>query len=128
MPAVLSPSDLKIESDLPVALHRGICSTRNPSPHYIAFSYHKLSLTFYTHLSSISFVSIPKSVCEALSHPGWHQVMLDELSVLFKNNGTWELVSLPSKKFVVGCKWIFAIKGGPDGSIDHLKAQLVGKG
>jgi len=45
-----------------------------------------------------------------------------------QNNGTWELVPLPTRKFVVGCWWIFAIKVGHDGTIDCLKARLVAKG
>jgi len=72
-------------------------------------------------------VTISKAVCEALSHPSWCQVMTDELSVLH-NSGTWELVPLPSEKSVVGCRWVFAIKVGPDGTIDRLKARLVAKG
>jgi len=32
-------------------------------------------------------VSIPKSVSDALAHPGWLQAMLDELSTL-QNSGT----------------------------------------
>jgi len=72
-------------------------------------------------------VSIPKSVGEALAHLGWRQVMIDEMSVL-QNNGTRDLVPLPSEKFVVGCRWIFAIKVGFNGTIDCLKARIVAKG
>jgi len=39
-------------------------------------------------------MSIPKSVGDALAHPGWRQAMLDELSAL-QNSGTWELVFFP---------------------------------
>ena len=53
--------------------------------------------------------------------------MLDEMNAL-QNNGTWELVPLPSRKSVVGCRWIFAIKVGPDGTIVLLKAHVVAKG
>jgi len=53
--------------------------------------------------------------------------MLDEMNAL-QNNGTWELVPLPSRKSVIGYRWIFAIKVGPDGTIDRLKARLVAKG
>ncbi|KAK7376393.1 hypothetical protein VNO78_34678 [Psophocarpus tetragonolobus] len=53
--------------------------------------------------------------------------MLDELRAL-QNNGTWDLTPLPSGKSVVGCRWIFTIKVGPDGTIDRLKARLVAKG
>jgi len=49
--------------------------------------------------------------------------MLDEMNML-TNNGTSKLVPLPSRKFVVGCRWIFAIKVGLDGTIDRLKARL----
>jgi len=53
--------------------------------------------------------------------------MLDEISGLH-NSGTWKLVPLPSRKSVVGCKWVFTIKVGPDGTIDRLKARFVAKG
>ena len=72
-------------------------------------------------------MTIPKSVCDALAHPGWCQAMVDELSALH-NNGTWELVPLLYGKFVVGSRWVFAIKVGLDGIIDRLKARLVAKG
>ena len=67
------------------------------------------------------------SVGDALAHPSWRQAMLNERSAL-QNSGTWELVSLPSEKSVVGCRWVFAIKVGQDGTIDCLKARLVAKG
>ncbi|PKI34513.1 hypothetical protein CRG98_045050 [Punica granatum] len=43
-------------------------------------------------------------------------------------NGTWELVSLPPRKTVVGCRWVYTVKMSPSGSIDRLKARLVAKG
>jgi len=60
-----------VEPDLPIVICKGIHSTRNPSPHYTALCYHRLSQPFYTCLSCISYVSIPKSVGDALAHPGW---------------------------------------------------------
>ena len=71
-------------------------------------------------------MTIPKSVRDALAHLGWRQAMLDELSALH-NSGTWELVPLLSGKSVFGCRWVFAIKVGPYGTIDCLKARLVAK-
>ena len=62
---------------------------------------------------------------EALFHPGWHQVMLDEMIVLHIS-GTFDLVPLPNGKSLVRC-WIFAIKVGLDWKIDWLKARLVAK-
>jgi len=72
-------------------------------------------------------VTIPKTVREALAHPSWRQAIIDELSALH-NSATWELVPLLYEKSVVGCRWVFAIKVGPDGTIDRLKARLVAKG
>ena len=53
--------------------------------------------------------------------------MVDEMSALHKS-GTWELVSLPAGKSTVGCRWVYAVKIGPDGQVDQLKAHLVAKG
>ncbi|RDX85859.1 putative helicase CHR10, partial [Mucuna pruriens] len=77
----------------PIALQKGIRSTRNPHPIYLT-----------------------------LDHPRWRQAMALEQS------GTWELVSLPSGKKAIGCRWIFAIKVGPNGTVDRLKARFVAKG
>ncbi|XP_031104791.1 uncharacterized protein LOC116009796 [Ipomoea triloba] len=78
-------------------------------------------------LVGLSSVSVPKSVKEALSHPGWQQAMVDEIAVLH-SSGTWDLVPLPPGKTVVGCRWVYNVKVGPDGHIDKLKARLVANG
>ena len=53
--------------------------------------------------------------------------MKEELDALSKNH-TWDLVTLPPGKSVVGCKWIYKIKTRFDGSIERYKARLVTKG
>ena len=53
--------------------------------------------------------------------------MKEELDALSKNH-TWDLVTLPLRKSVVGCKWIYKIKTRSDGSIKRYKARLVEKG
>lgn len=68
-----------------------------------------------------------KSPQEALSHPGWRQTMIDEMTAL-ESNQTWTLVPPPSGKSIVGCRWVYTVKVGPDGKIDRLKARLVAKG
>lgn len=69
----------------------------------------------------------PKIIGEAMSHFGWRQAMIAEMTALH-SNATWELVSLSPGKSTVGCRWIYTVKVGPDGQIDRLKARLVTKG
>lgn len=45
-----------------------------------------------------------------------------------EHSGTWELVPLTPGKTIVGCKWVYAIKVGPNGEVGRLKASLVAKG
>ena len=86
--------------DQPIALRKDTQSTRNPHPIYNFLSFDRLSPKYYAFVSSIS---IPNNVNEALSHPGWRQAMLDEMLAL-EHSGTWDLVSLPPNKTVVGCR------------------------
>ena len=75
----------------------------------------------------MSCLIVPNNIREALDHPGWRQTMIDEMQAL-ESNGTWELVPLPPGKKTVGCRWVYAIKVGPNGGVDRLKARLVAKG
>ena len=52
--------------------------------------------------------------------------MKEELDALTKNH-TWDLVTLPPRQSVVGCKWIYKIKTRSDGSIECYKVRLVAK-
>ena len=53
--------------------------------------------------------------------------MKKELDALSKNH-TWDLVTLPPGKSVVGCKWVFKIKTRFDWSIERYKTRSVAKG
>ena len=67
---------------------------------------------------------MPKTNAEALAHPSWQHAMNEEMLALFAN-GTWDLIPFPLRKSLVGCRWIFTIKTGPDGSIGRLKARWL---
>ena len=44
-------------------------------------------------------------------------------------NQTWKLVKRPSKRKVIGCKWVFKLKSGiPGVEKPRFKARLVAKG
>ena len=99
---------------LPIALRKGNRPTRDPHPIYNFLSYHRLSSPYSAFVSTISFVSLPKSTPEALFHPGWRQTMVDEMTALHSND-TWDLVVLPFGKSTVGCRWVYIVKVGPNG-------------
>jgi hypothetical protein len=46
----------------------------------------------------------------------------------FEHLGVYEVVPRPHDRKVVGSKWVFRIKRGPDGSIQKYKARVVAQG
>jgi Reverse transcriptase (RNA-dependent DNA polymerase) len=75
----------------------------------------------------LDIVFFPKSWQVAKDDPKWKAAMIEKLEALVKNK-TWELVSLPAGKKVVGCKWVFTVKQNPEGRVERYKARLVAKG
>jgi len=72
---------------------------------------------------------IPKSYSEAMSSneaDDWHKAMNDEMTAL-KDNETYELTKRPKDKNVIGGRWVFAVKSGPNGE-EQFKARYVAKG
>ena len=76
--------------------------------------------------TALATLQEPHTYCEASTDTLWQFVMKEELDALSKNH-TWDLVTLPPGKSVVGCKWIYKIKTRFDGSIKHYKTRLVAK-
>ena len=56
----------------------------------------------------------------------WQKAMRDELTALYDND-TFELVTPPEGRKIVGGKWVFAVKTGPEEEETH-KARYVAKG
>lgn len=86
-----------------------------------------LSPSLSCSISTISSVSIPKTIQDALSDLGWQKAMELEMTASHQN-GMCDLIPLPPGKYVVGCKWVYIVKFHPDGSVDLLKVQLVANG
>ena len=78
-------------------------------------------------IASLDSISLPNTFQEAFSHPGWRSAMIEEMDAL-NGNGTWNLVHLPTGKKATGCRWVFAVKVNPNGSVARLKARLLAKG
>ena len=105
--------------DLPIAIRKGTRSTCSLHPVYNFLSYHHLSLPYFVFVSTLSYVSTLKSTSEALSHPGWKHAITVEMDALY-TDGTWELITFPPGKSLVGCRWVDAGKVGPNGQVDRL--------
>ena len=100
--------------DLPMAIRKGTRSTCNPHLVYNFLSYHRLSLSYFAFVSTLSSIFIPISISEALSPLGWKLAMVEEMNAL-SSNGTLELITLPFGKSPVGCRWVYTVKVGLDG-------------
>ena len=80
-PSSMTPV-LSSPADLPIAVRKGTRSSRNPHPIYNFLTYHRLSSPYFAFISTLSSVSLPKTVHEALSHSGWKQAMIEEMAAL----------------------------------------------
>jgi len=69
----------------------------------------------------------PRYYQEAVTDVKWRHAMHEEITTL-ENNGTWEIVDLPSNKKPISCKWIYRVKYNSDGSIQWYKDRLVVRG
>ena len=86
-----------------IFIRKGTRFSRNPHPIYTFQSYHRLSSPYSAFISTLSYVSLPNIVHEALSHPGWKQAMVEEMAALH-STGTWDLVPLLVDKSLIGCR------------------------
>ncbi|KAF2356702.1 Reverse transcriptase RNA-dependent DNA polymerase [Trinorchestia longiramus] len=73
--------------------------------------------------------SIPKSYSEAISSPDsveWQKAMSDEMAALVDNE-TFELIAKPKERSVIGGRWVYSVKSGPNDQ-EIFKARYVAKG
>ena len=111
--------------DLLITLRKGKRQCTYPISSFVTYDH--LSPSSFSFVASLDHVSIPKTIQEALSHPGWRDAMIEEMNAL-DTNGTWNLVNLLIGKKAIGCKWVFIVKVNSEGSVARLKAHLVAKG
>jgi len=53
--------------------------------------------------------------------------MKDELKFM-KDNDVWDLVELPKRKKLIGCRWMFKTKKDSKGNVERYKARIVANG
>jgi len=90
-------------------------------------STYRISKSLKTFAHKFFTYYIPRNVEESLLHPQWSQSIHEELKALQKNK-TWKLVSLPKRKKIVRCKWVFSNKYNVVGFIDRYKIRLIANG
>jgi len=56
-----------------------------------------------------------QEVAEGSKSEKWKEAMKDKMMALDKND-TWDLVELPKDRKTVGCKWVYKLKRGVDGT------------
>ena len=72
----------------------------------------------------------PRTYAEAMARPDAAQwdIACDNEKRAFEHMGVYEVVPRPKDRKVVGSKWVFRIKRGPDGAIQKYKARVVAQG
>ncbi|MCI16505.1 hypothetical protein A2U01_0037649, partial [Trifolium medium] len=89
-------------------------STRiSQPPSYLADYHCNLPSKSCSNVSSVE----PKTFTQANKSECWKEAMATELHALAKNN-TWSVVTLPSGKVPIGCKWVYKVKYHVNGSIE----------
>jgi hypothetical protein len=69
----------------------------------------------------------PASYCDAILHPEWQHVMVEEIATL-EWTGTWDLVPCPPRVRPITYKWVYKVKTRFDGSLERYKLRLVPSG
>jgi Reverse transcriptase (RNA-dependent DNA polymerase) len=77
--------------------------------------------------TQVLLVVDPECYEDAASEKEWKVAMKEEIEAIERNK-TWSLVEVPRDRNVIGVKWVFRTKIGPDGGIIKHKARLVAKG
>ena len=83
-----------------------------------------------THIALRATIEEPKTIQEALNSEyseQWKAAADSEYQSLIENK-TWNLEEPPVDRSVIGCKWIFKVKYGSQGQVEHFKGRLVAKG
>lgn len=110
-------------------LHDYYCNmteTYIPYPLASYVSLDKLSEGYKAYICAISLQPEPSSFTQTKKFYEWLKAMNEELLAL-ESTHTWDIVSLPSDKHAIGCKWVYKVKLNADGTLERYKERLVSK-
>jgi hypothetical protein len=84
----------------------------------------------HAHVAKADETSDPRSYAEAMAHPDaaeW-EIVCDAEKRAFEHMEVYKVVPRPKGRKVVGSRWVFCIKRGPDSAILKYKACVVAQG
>lgn len=93
---------------------RGKADVMKPNPRYALFTVKGLPQP-------------PRTIAEALNHPGWNGSMGEEIATCHETE-MWSLVPLPSGVKPIGSGWVHKVKLNVDGTLLKLRSRLVARG
>jgi hypothetical protein len=102
---------------------------RDDDPHYVISSYSRRKPAKHAKSAHLADVD-PRTYKEAMSRPDvaeWEVACQAEMRS-FKHMHIYEVAPRPKNKNIVGSKWVFHIKWGPNGAILKYKARVVTQG
>src|SRR5258708_21455479 len=105
--------------------------TRDNDPHYSVSSYgSRKRTTEHATVAQDVTTSDPRTYAQAMACPDaaeWELACDDERRA-FERMGVYEVGPHPKGRKVVGSRWVFRIKRGPDGTIQKYKARVIAQG
>lgn len=82
------------------------------------------------YIGDAASIPVPTSYHDAIKGPyaeQWRDAATEEIEAMH-STGTWELTVPPPGAKIIPSKWVFKVKGNPDGSVDRFRARLVAGG
>nr|KAJ0218843.1 hypothetical protein LSAT_V11C300152690 [Lactuca sativa] len=86
----------------------------------------RVSNNFCMYINFVSMI-LPDKIHSALQDADWIKAMQEELNE-FERHKVWTLVPRPSRKTIIGTRWVYRNKVDKDGIITRNKARLVAQG
>jgi len=126
------PPELPAPTVTTVRPKRNVCvPVRDDDPCYNVSSYKLRPRTAeHTSVARTDSASEPKTYAEAMARPDaamW-EAACEEERKSFEAMEVFKVVPRPDHKKVVGSKWVYCEKRGPNGSIQKYKARVVTQG
>jgi Reverse transcriptase (RNA-dependent DNA polymerase) len=103
---------------------------RDDDPHYLVTSYGHSCPAEQANVMRTDLSNDPRTYSEAMACPAtaeWDAACEDELRT-FQQMGVYKIMPQPKDCKVMGSKWVFCIKRGPDGEVQKYKACVVAQG